>query len=113
MVYQHYSGPWQSFPPKEKWIDFEDMFNRNQQSMLATHDTSDDISHIKNAIKECAKIGVDERVILAIIMQESHGDVGAPVTFSPGDNIPTGGLMQCSGCAGFPGKHGLSQVSVT
>ena len=86
------------------------MFNRNKQSMSATGDTGEDIGRIYNAIKECAKIGVDERVILAIIMQESHGDVGVQTTFSPGDNIPTGGVMQCSGCAGHPGKHGLSQV---
>ena len=78
--------------------------------MAATGDTGEDIGRIWNAIKECAKIGVDERVILAIIMQESHGDVGVQTTFSPGDNIPTGGLMQCGGDAGHPGQHGLSQV---
>lgn len=110
MAPHNYSGPWQNFPSIDKWIQFEDMFNRNKSSMASTGDTGEDIGRIWNAIKECAKIGVDERVILAIIMQESHGDVGVETTFSPGDHIPTGGLMQCGGCAGCPGRHGVSQV---
>jgi hypothetical protein len=110
MAPNNYSGSWQSFPSIDKWIQFDDMFNRNKQSMLSTGNTGEDVGRIYNAIKECAKLGVDERVILAIIMQESHGDVGVQTTYSPGDNIPTGGVMQCSGCAGHAGKHGLSQV---
>ncbi|KAK7192937.1 hypothetical protein DPSP01_005146 [Paraphaeosphaeria sporulosa] len=113
MAPQNYSGPWQNFPSIDNWIGFEDMFNRNKPSMFATGDTGEDVGRIWNAIKECAKIGVDERVILAIIMQESHGDVGVQTTYSPGDNIPTGGLMQCGGCAGCPGQHGVSQEAIT
>lgn len=52
--------------------------------------------------KECAQISVEERIILAIIMQESHGDVGVRTTFSPGDVVLTGGLMQCCICMGNP-----------
>jgi len=78
--------------------------------MKSTGSTWDDIGRINVAIRESAKLGVDERVILAIIMQESHGDVGVITTISPG-GIPTAGLMQCSGCQGFPGRHALSQVS--
>jgi hypothetical protein len=94
----------------DTWISFNDMFDRNKNSMFANGDTGDDVGRIWNAIKDAATIGVDERVILGIIMQESHGDVGVRTTFSP-EGIPTAGLMQCSGCQGFPGQHGLSQVS--
>ena len=65
MAPHNYSGPWQNFPSIDKWIQFEDMFNRNKSSMASTGDTGEDIGRIWNAIKECAKIGVDERVILA------------------------------------------------
>jgi len=104
-----YSGPWWNFPAMNTWLTFEDMFNRNKPSMLSTGNTGEDVGRIWNAIKECAKKGVDERVILGIIMQESHGNVGVITTKSP-DGIDTAGLMQCSGCPGFPGRHGLSQV---
>lgn len=63
-----------------------------------------------NLVKQCAKIGVDERVILGIIMQESHGDVGAPTTYS-WEGVPTGGIMQCSGERGHWRQHSLPQVN--
>lgn len=81
-------------------------------SMHASGSTWDDIGRINVAIRECAKLGVDERVILAIIMQESHGYVGVRTTTSPG-GVPTAGLMQCSNCAGFPGQTNLSQERIT
>jgi hypothetical protein len=33
-------------------------------------------------VEKCAKLGVDERVILGIIMQESHGNVGASTEYN-------------------------------
>lgn len=75
--------------------------------------TWDDIGRIYVGISgAAATIGVDERVILCMIMQESHGYVGVETSFSPGEGIPTAGLMQCSGCAGFPGQTGLSQDQI-
>jgi hypothetical protein len=112
MSYTWYSGPAQNFPSVDKWITFEDMFNRNKSAMFAQGDTGEDVGRIWNAIIECAKIGVDERVILGIIMQESHGDVGAKVSYSF-EGIPTGGIMQCAGDKGHEGQHGLSQVCNT
>jgi hypothetical protein len=106
------SGPCGNFPKINTWLSFEDMFNRNKNSMFSTGDTGEDVGRIFNAIVEAAKIGVDERVIFGIIMQESHGDVGVRTTVSP-DGIPTAGLMQCSGCQGFPGQHGLRQDQIT
>ncbi|KAF2202008.1 hypothetical protein GQ43DRAFT_455352 [Delitschia confertaspora ATCC 74209] len=107
-----YSGPYQNFPAMSTWKSFDELFGLNWNSMLSTGNTADDLGRINVAIRECAKLGVDERVILAIIMQESHGNVGVRTTFSP-DGIPTAGIMQCSGCAGFEGRHGLSQDEIT
>lgn len=40
------------------------------------------------------------------------GYVGVRTTYSP-ENIPTAGLMQCSGCNGYPGRTGLSQDEIS
>lgn len=106
------TGGWKNFPAIETWLSFDDMFGKNINSMRAMGSTWDDVGRINVAIRECAKLGVDERVILAIIMQESHGDVGVRTTISP-DGQPTAGLMQCTGCPGFPGQHNLSQDKTT
>lgn len=106
-----YSGPWSNFPPMSTWLSFDDMFDRNKNSMRSTGSTWDDIGRINVAIRNAAQMGVDERVILGIIMQESHGYVGVITTPSP-EGIPTAGLMQCSGCPGYEGRTGLSQVCI-
>lgn len=105
-----WSGPWWNFPGMDTWTSFYDMFDRNKPSMLATGSTHDDVGRIFVGIVEASRqIGVDERVILGIIMQESHGNVGVITTYNM-DGQPTAGLMQCLNCPGFPGQHGLSQV---
>jgi hypothetical protein len=95
---------------RETWKDFETLFNLNKNDMFATGDSGEDVGRIFNAINQAAKIGVEERVILCIIMQESHGNVGVE---TPGnqDGNATPGLMQCVGSPGFPNQHNLSQVS--
>ncbi|KAK7987251.1 hypothetical protein PG988_002239 [Apiospora saccharicola] len=111
---QFISGPWQNFPSMSSWLTFDQMFGANQNSMSQSGSTWDDIGRINVAIRNAAaSIGVDERVILGIIMQESHGYVGVQTTFSPGEGIPTAGIMQCSNCQGFPGQNGLSQDQIS
>ncbi|KAK9413778.1 putative Transglycosylase SLT domain-containing protein [Seiridium unicorne] len=112
MGFTSYSGPSSSFPPQSQWKSFEEIFNVNKQEMLATGDTGEDVGRIWNAVLECTKIGVEERVIFAIIMQESTGNVGVRTTTNA-DGHGTAGLMQCDGSPGFPGKHGLSQDQIT
>lgn len=104
-----FSGPASSFPGKETWKDFITLFNINKPEMLQTGDSGEDVGRIFNAINEAAKIGVEERVILAIIMQESTGNVGVQSTNDQGGESDAG-LMQCRGSPGFPGQHDLSQV---
>ncbi|KAI8964429.1 hypothetical protein F5Y11DRAFT_316295 [Daldinia sp. FL1419] len=112
MGFTHYSGPASNFPGRDQWKSFEEIFNANKPSMAAMGDSGEDIGRIWNAVKECAKIGVEERVIFAIIMQESTGNVGAPTTVNM-DGHGTAGLMQCDGSPGFPNQHNLSQEQIT
>lgn len=71
MGFTHYSGPSSKFPGMDQWKTFEEIFNANKSEMLATGDTGEDVGRIWNAVKECAKLGVEERVIFCIIMQVS------------------------------------------
>jgi hypothetical protein len=105
----HFSGPASSFPGMEQWKNFDELFNANKSEMLTAGSTPGDVEGIKKAVQECAKLGVDERVIFCIIMQESSGNVGIGTTTNM-DQRSTGGLMQCDGSPAFPGKHDLSQV---
>ncbi|RDW88409.1 hypothetical protein BP6252_00441 [Coleophoma cylindrospora] len=112
MGFTRYSGPASAFPGKETWKDFETIFNLNKAEMLRTGDSHQDVGRIWNAVVEAAKIGVEERVIFCIIMQESTGNVGVGTTTDPG-NKPTGGLMQAEESPAFPGKHNLSQEQIS
>jgi hypothetical protein len=109
MGFTWYHGPSKNFPGMDQWKSFEEIFNANKSAMFATGDTGEDIGRIWNAVLECAKLGVEERVIFCIIMQESTGNVGVRTTVN-NDGHGTAGLMQCDGSPGYPGKHGLSQV---
>lgn len=110
MGFTHYSGPASSFPGKNTWKSFEEIFNANKAEMLQTGDTEEDIGRIWNAVNEAAKLGVEERVIFCIIMQESTGNVGVGTT-TDNDVKATGGLMQAEESPAFPGRHNLSQVN--
>ncbi|MCJ1236286.1 hypothetical protein MMC14_004265 [Varicellaria rhodocarpa] len=111
MGFTHYSGPASSFPGKETWKDFNTIFNANKAEMLQTGDSGEDVGRIYNAVLDAAKLGVEERVIFCIIMQESTGNVGVGTTTDP-DSHPTGGLMQAEESPAFPGQHNLSQAQI-
>ncbi len=106
-----YSGPSSNFPQMDQWKSWVEIFNLNKPEMFKTGDSGEDIGRIWNAVEECAKLGVDERVIFCIIMQESTGNVGA-ITTTNRDGHSTAGLMQCDGSPGFDGRHSLSQVGL-
>lgn len=78
--------------------------------MAMTGSTAGDIEKIRNSCLNIGpQLGIDPRVVLGMIMQESHGYVGVRTTYS-WEGIPTAGLLQCSGCTGYPGQVNLSQV---
>ena len=99
-----YGGPASKFPSKDTWKDFDTLFNLNKTEMFASGDSDSDVGAIYNAIHANAGL-VESRVILAIIMQESSGNVGVITTGND-----DAGLMQAQGSPGFPGQHNLSQV---
>ncbi|KAF2876133.1 hypothetical protein BDV95DRAFT_535586 [Massariosphaeria phaeospora] len=109
---QFFSGPASNFPPQSSWESFDTIFNANKNNMFSTGDTGEDIGRMYNAINSAAaSIGVEQRVILAIILQESSGNVGVGCTTAP-DGSQSCGLMQADGSPGFPGQHGLSQDQI-
>jgi hypothetical protein len=112
MGFTSYSGPVDNFPAITTWATFETIFNNNKTAMESTGDSGPDIGCIWNAVNSAAaSIGVDQRVIFCIIMQESTGNVGVGTT-NDQDGTATGGLMQCSSSPAFPGQHNLTQVCV-
>jgi hypothetical protein len=101
-----YGGPYQNFPPMSSWQPWTTVFGLYEQAMVNHGNSWDDVGRINVAISAAAaNIGVDERVILGIILQESGGYVGVQCT---GGNDC--GLMQCEGCPSFQGRNELSQV---
>ncbi|KAK7750285.1 hypothetical protein SLS62_007802 [Diatrype stigma] len=125
-----YSGPWQNFPGADTWLSYEQLLEINRPYIAMTGSTEGDIQKIDTAVRAIsASVGVPDNVLFSIIMQESHGNVGAPVTYSP-ENIPTGGLMQCynnikivkrnsltpdaivTQCPGYEGQHDLTQEQI-
>ena len=55
--------------------------------------------------------GVTPNIILAITMQESHGDVSAKTTQSF-ESFSTSGAMQCMNCASGAEKEGVTEKTV-
>lgn len=77
---KHYSGPWQNFPAMNTWVStFDALFEKNKASMRTAGSTADDVGRINVGIREAAKIGVDERVILSIIMQGEYISLSLPL----------------------------------
>lgn len=91
---RHYSGPASNFPNPERWQKFSLMWERNA-GVMRINDTAEQIDFIKEAIeKVAAESGIDKRVILCTIMQESQGNVHVRTTVSPDGRVRNPGLMQ-------------------
>ena len=101
--YTYYTGDGSDadgWPDESVWGDYTDLFNANVPLMeegcgnngWGDNDSATEVDDINTAIQALAsQTGVDERVILAIIMQESIGCVRVPTT----DNgVVNPGLMQ-------------------
>lgn len=78
--------------------------------MISAGDTQGDVSNIATAVQSVAsEKGIDPRVVLALLLQESTGYVGVQTTIDV-DGEGTGGMLQASGCQGYPGQNGLTEV---
>lgn len=86
-----YSGPATNFPDASQWQSFDAMWAQASHAM-ASVDSPQEIDWIKEGIMtEAARTGIDPRIILGVIMQESSGNVRVPTT---NNGITNPGLMQ-------------------
>lgn len=76
--YVTYSGPASAYPDPTQWVSYTKLWMENSR-LMKLHDSDDEVAHISSAIQIVSKeSGIDERVILCIIMQESGGNVRIP-----------------------------------
>jgi hypothetical protein len=91
--YKQYGGKAADFPGKAEWKSFEELWQQNlnwisQSSGAYAQD-------IKDSIQSVAQTSViDERAILAVVMQESTGNAHVRTTISPDGSVRNPGLMQ-------------------
>ncbi|KAJ9609486.1 hypothetical protein H2200_005813 [Cladophialophora chaetospira] len=124
--YVNYSGPASNFPDPSQWASYSALWAQNSR-LMKFNDSDSEIALIKKSIEQVAReSGVDVRVILCIIVQESGGNVRIPTTdngvrnpgimqshngvaFNPGD--PAGSILQMvrDGTEGTRSGDGLKQ----
>lgn len=89
--YVQYGGPASNFPHPSQWASYAALWTQNSR-LMKYHDSDAEIALIKHAIEKVAtESGVDVRVILCIIVQESGGNVRIPTT---NNGVRNPGLMQ-------------------
>ncbi|RAL17631.1 putative exo-beta-1,3-glucanase [Aspergillus homomorphus CBS 101889] len=98
--YYCFGGPAANFPPFANWMGFTEMFDLNQQTSMALVESGPIQGDIWNAIVAVsADAKVDPRLILAVVMQESSGNVYVGCT---NNGVQNCGLMQAySGSVSF------------
>ncbi|KAH3147357.1 hypothetical protein KXW18_005344 [Aspergillus fumigatus] len=90
--YYCFRGSAANFPPIQNWMGFTAMFDLNQQTSMALVESGPIQGAIWNAIVEVsAAAKVDPRLILAVVMQESSGNVYVGCT---NNGVQNCGLMQ-------------------
>ncbi|KAH8657617.1 hypothetical protein BGZ60DRAFT_383824 [Tricladium varicosporioides] len=98
VAYTHFKGdgsPAQGWPTDDKWVTFDSMFTNNTP-LLAKVNSAAEIKAIRSAIESQSKAtGVDPRLILAVIMEESTGNLYVKTTISPDGTVHNPGIMQC------------------
>lgn len=73
--YVQYGGPASNFPNPSEWASWDELWKENER-LMKLHDSDSEVVLIKKSIETVAKeSGVDRRVILCIIVQESGGNV--------------------------------------
>lgn len=92
----HYSGPPSGFPSVSRWIPFSDLWDQNAPTMKLSNiwvgNTEEQNQLIKDAIIQIGvESGVEPRLILVAVMQESQGHVHVPTT---NNGVRNPGLMQ-------------------
>ncbi|KAF7559299.1 hypothetical protein G7046_g4853 [Stylonectria norvegica] len=121
--YTFYLGDGSTWPQKTQWGSFDDLWTANlpliQQSCgwnsWGVDNSPDEINDMHGAIVQVAgETGIEDRFILAVVMQESKGCVRAPST---GNGVHNPGLMQshngsgdCAGISPCPQPSILAMI---
>lgn len=84
--YTCYSGPASNFPLVKNWVTYDEMWTRaSQYALTPFNDTGAEQADMKNSINKISlQSKVDQRVILAVILDESSGNVRVKCTQSFG-----------------------------
>ncbi|KAF8861841.1 hypothetical protein BDZ45DRAFT_687371 [Acephala macrosclerotiorum] len=91
-------GPFVPYTGPANWASYSYLWNQNSQ-LMSYNNFPSEITFIKSAIDiVAAESGVDARVILCIIIQESGGNVGVGNTFN---GIANTGIMQAFNGSSF------------
>jgi len=107
-----FSGPASNFPDPSTWVDFDSMASRQAATMDTTGNSHQETQYVLNAVAiVSAETGIDKRGILAVIMQESHGQVRVQSTSSPGAGVHNTGIMQAHNGVSFDPNN--PQASIT
>ncbi|KZF25135.1 hypothetical protein L228DRAFT_243927 [Xylona heveae TC161] len=109
-TYQCFSGPASNFPDYPQWMDYTQMFDLNQRVSLSQLESGPIQGNIWDAIQTVSSESmVDPRLILAVIMQESTGNVNVPCTNNGVENC---GLMQAfAGSVSFDPSDSLGSIT--
>jgi len=109
-TYKCFSGPASSFPAFSEWMDYTTMFDLNQKASMGSFENAEVQGELWNAIQiVAADAQIDARLILAVIMQESTGNVNVHCTNNGVENC---GLMQAyAGSVSYDPNN--SQSSIT
>lgn len=90
-TFQLYTGPEANYPKEDKWVSYDTLWDLNKQ-VCERPDNAGKGPILKQYIKEVAdEAGMDARVVLAVILQESTCNLGVGST-DGGVNNP--GIMQ-------------------
>lgn len=90
--YYCFRGIKENFPSFNSWMNFYTMFDLNQFHTMVNYDSGPEQGAIYNAIVQVSQEAkVDARLILAVIMQESSGNVRVGCT---NNGVQNCGLMQ-------------------
>ncbi|KIW69146.1 hypothetical protein PV04_05039 [Phialophora macrospora] len=111
-TYYHCSGPASAFEQEfdPHVCSYDDLFEHFLPTIVQANSAHGDGEEAANMIHEAiqtvsAATGVEDVVLLCMIMQESTGNCFVPTTIDA-DGQPTGGLLQCSGAAGVDTQGG-------
>lgn len=97
-AYVAYSGPASNFPNPALWAPYATLWAANSK-LMSYNDSPSEVAFIGSAIQTVsASSGVDSRVILCIIMQESGGNVRVGNTNNGVENT---GIMQAFNGSNF------------